>query len=130
MISKKNLKPIEYDLHLKYLCPNPSCCSPHWLSLKEAQIKGFKIVCVCGTVFSVKTVEKFRIKFTSKNKKKQSTDCSSTSSHIDKAIALLKTYGFNHAEASDMIEKCVSESPNITDHVTLVKHSLFLVKND
>lgn len=136
MISKKNLKPIEYDLHFKYLCPNPSCCFPHWLSLRETQTKNFKVVCVCDTIFGVKKIDRIKIRYAEKNKPAEPVQPSpplpqkNSVSYVDKAICLLKTYGFDHSEASDMVKKCVSDFPDIVDHVTLVKHSLFLVKND
>lgn len=146
-----NLKPIEYDVHFKYLCPNTSCCYPHWLSLKEVLIQDFKVVCDCGTVFSVKQIEKIKVRyaqgavgkrdiFAERAEKveivkaepddtiKEQTESSETI--VTKAKNLLLHYGFSANEAEEMINKTMMENPHIDDYVFLVKHSLFLVKND
>jgi len=51
---KKLQKPIDKDIHLKYRCKK--CGLDHWLSLREASTKNFKVVCNCGRVFKVKQV--------------------------------------------------------------------------
>lgn len=144
-----NLKPIEYDIHFKYLCPNPSCCYPHWLSLKEASLLGYKSICDCGTVFSVKQIEKIKIKYiddlVSKSRnvfdKKQyepieidetifDEPAEPTESTVTKAKNLLIHYGFSESEAESMIDNALKDNPQIDDYLLLVKNSIFLVKND
>lgn len=138
---KKNLKPIEYDIHLKYLCPNVSCCCPHWLSFKESSTKNFKVVCDCGQVFSINRTKSVNIEYHdlidrpksgSFETKNHTNDQDTLISKSMKALAidLMKTYGFTELEALPMIDKAIMENPSITDHVTLVKHSLFWINND
>lgn len=130
---KKNLKPIDYDLHLKYLCPNSDCNAVHWVSLSEASVKNFKVVCYCGYIFSPKPIDKIKIKYKNSSKPLKITEPiekKDEAKFIDKAIDLLKSYGFDANEAQSLINESIKQNPNITDYVTLVKHSLFLVKND
>ena len=140
-----NLKPIEYDVHFKFLCPNSSCCYPHWLSLKEASLKDFKVVCECGTVFSVKQIERIKIKYGDSPIKKRDVfaekeivqqeplpeqQIESPENTVIKAKNILLHYGFTQFEADEMISKTLKENPGIDDYMVLVKYSLFLVKND
>lgn len=129
---KKTLKPIDYDLHLKYLCPNTDCGGLHWISLSEASTRNFKIVCYCGCVFSPKPIDKIKIKYKESKPKnpKQALNNKPEVSLLDKAVDLLKSYGFEMQEARSLVNQCIEQNPDITDYVTLVKHSLFLVKND
>ena len=141
-MKKNNPKPIEYDAHFKYLCPNSSCCYPHWLSLKEASTEGFKIACDCGAVFSVKQIEKIKIKYCDGVEKKRDVFAEREQQQIVeeksqpsentfiKAKNLLLHYGFSANEADEMISKTMAENPHTDDYVFLVKHSLFSVKND
>jgi hypothetical protein len=67
--AKKIQRPIDYDIHLKYRCK--SCDQDHWLSYLEASTNNFKVVCDCGTVFKLKRVVGFTLKYqktTIKNK--------------------------------------------------------------
>jgi DNA-directed RNA polymerase subunit RPC12/RpoP len=58
---KKNQKPIDYDINLKYKCPS-GCGNILWLSIQEAQTKNYKVVCdYCNTIFIPKRVSKFKI---------------------------------------------------------------------
>lgn len=143
---KKNLKPIEHDVHLKYLCPNSSCCCPHWLSFKEASTKNFKVVCDCGQVFTVNRISNINIQYFEhivlesldrKNSGVFETENKPIVEQIKQektikelAIDLMKTYGFTELESSGMIDKAMAENPSIDNHITLVKHSLFWINND
>ena len=68
MLKKKvqSQKPIEHDIHLKYKCP--TCDQHHWLAFREAKTKNFKVVCDCNTVFKVKRISAFKIKYQLENK--------------------------------------------------------------
>lgn len=153
---KKNLKPIEQDIHLKYLCPNPSCCCPHWLSYKEASTKKFKVVCDCGQIFNVRRIRTLNIEYVTK--KKLSTNSidgkipgafeTKNDVPIDNpvkpvynepvppkdikqlAIEHMKNYGFSEKESSVIIDKALKENPQIDDYIILVKHSLFWINNE
>lgn len=61
--TKKLQKPIESDIHLKYRCRK--CGLDHWLSYREASTKNFKVVCSCGSVFKVKRLVDFKLKYES-----------------------------------------------------------------
>lgn len=58
---QKNQIPIEIDAHFKYRCPNPKCGLDNWISLKEAQTKGFVIVCYCEQVFTPQRIKSIDI---------------------------------------------------------------------
>lgn len=57
---KKILKPIEYDCHFKYKCPDPNCGYDYWISFKQANTKNYKIVCDCGLVFKPKRIKSIK----------------------------------------------------------------------
>jgi hypothetical protein len=145
---KKSLKPIDYDIHLKYLCPNPSCCCQHWLSFKEASAKNFRVVCECGQIFKVKRLQKFNVEYCEKVIPAPVVETNTVENTLDRqipgsfenenketdikseSVSLLKKYGFTETEANVLIEKTLAENPDIDDHVKLVKHSLFWIKNE
>lgn len=160
MKTKKNLKPIEHDIHLKYLCPNPSCCCPHWLSYKEASTKKFKVVCDCGQIFNVRRIKTLNIEYITKKRLTsnpidgkipgvfETKNESIITEPIDNsvkpiynepvppkdikqlAIEHMKNYGFSEKESCVMIEKALEENPEIDDYIVLVKHSLFWISNE
>jgi len=61
----KRVKPAKYDIHFEYVCP-ALCGNKHWLSLRESQQKHFRVVCDCGEVFKLKTIEGITINFVPK----------------------------------------------------------------
>lgn len=138
----KNQKPIEHDIHLKYICQQ--CGIPHWLSFKEAQTKNFKIVCDCGDVFTVKRVKAFKIKYyddaVAKSPSIQkpvvlpqtpiSTPLSNTISPnlLEQTVKALLSYGFTSDEAADLVTKSYNANPN-NDIVSLVKQTLESLRN-
>ena len=67
---KNYLKPTSADYYLKYICPKQTCKNEHWLSYKEAKVKGFKIVCDCGKIYSPLPIAKIKICY---QKPKQNT---------------------------------------------------------
>ena len=59
-----NIKPIDADIRLKYICPSTECNAEHWLSIKEAKVQDFKVLCdVCDTVFTPKRVKSITVNF-------------------------------------------------------------------
>jgi hypothetical protein len=129
----KNQKPIDTDIHLKYLCPNTSCGYTHWLSLKETQTKNFKVVCDCGTVFQPKTVKKLKLIYLAR-KKSCSNQTKTSVATIDnevpqdllnKAKKILIGYGFDALEAENLIKDSFKQKPE-KDCVKLVKNTLVL----
>lgn len=61
----KNIDPSEVDSSLKYICPN--CSNIHWISLREAKTKNFKIVCECDSIIIPKQIKKIKAIFPKKN---------------------------------------------------------------
>lgn len=127
----KYQKPIDYDIHLKYLCNK--CGSVHWLSFKEASTDQFKVVCDCDNIFTVRRVSGFKLKyFDQQNKSKINEEKPQTSSDISKqipeflltqTIKALIPYGFTSAEAKELIVKSYNEQPN-DNPLLLVKQTL------
>jgi len=148
MTKNKNCKPVEYDIHLKYICYN--CGQVHWLSFLEASTKNFKIACYCGKVFQVKRVSAFKIKYIKKSKilNKQATKPKTPKTYdtlskekilhpdnqekikvpenlLNQCVKLLVNYGYGHKEAIDLISKSYQKKP--TDNVVeLIKQTLKL----
>jgi len=126
----KRIKPIDIDLHLKYICPH--CHSICWLSLKETQIPKFIVVCdVCNESFKVKTIDKVSIKYKTKQESKKTTKNIVLDESIkNKSIDALVNYGFTQKEASELIQETFDVFKS-NDIGTLVKESLklFGVKN-
>ena len=125
-----NQKPIEYDLHLKYICQQ--CGQAHWLSFRESSTKQFKIVCDCGFVFGVKPTKSIKIIYKTPKTKKETEMVKETEiekkpeippSLLDQAIEILISYGFTKTEASDLLKQTYSNNP-LSDITLLIKHSL------
>lgn len=115
---KTNLKPIDYDVHLKYLCPQ--CGNIHWLSLGESQAKNFKVVCFCGLIFGVKRVKSCSIEYYKKSIKQSKQIPLDL---LEKSVRILVTYGFTKDEASTMLSDSYSKKP-VDDLLVLVKQTL------
>jgi hypothetical protein len=130
---KKNQKPTEYDLHLKYLCNR--CGQEHWLSLREASTKDYKVVCFCDNVFTVKAVEKIKIKYATEEPVIQTNVDHHTKTDVEQQIInnpvlspslynsatkLLITYGFTKAEANEMVTAAYAKNP-VDDYKILVQ---------
>lgn len=116
---KKNQKPIEIDAYLKYRCPNVKCGYTHWLSLKEAQTKNFKIVCdSCDEIFRPKLIKDIAVKYHKKTKQpvietqiiEAQPETTTQTPIISERLLLLcsKTlmdYGFTKKEAYDLLKQ-------------------------
>jgi hypothetical protein len=123
----KNQKPIEIDAHFKYRCPKSSCGFDHWLSLKESQTKGFKIVCDCGYVFKPKRISKIKIVYADIQpvpqpekvieKPKIPVDFKNS------CVKLLVSYGFTKDESVSLCEKAFEKNP-VTSSGLLIKYIL------
>ncbi len=123
---KKSQKPIDIDLHLKYVCPESKCNSQHWLSLKETQTKNFKVVCTCGRVFKPKQIQKVNIVYKKKHTivqeplKTNEQNQSIPKDLQSKCIKLLHTYGLTESEAIDLLDKAYAKNPT-TEAGLLIK---------
>lgn len=128
--NKKKNKPVDYDINLKYLCP--SCGDNHWLSFQEASTIDFKVVCYCGTVFTVKQIEAFKIKYTTSDsqvvvEEKQKPVIPDTL--LNQASEALINYGFTAKEAKELIQQAYELNPT-DNYVNLVKQSLEMLRNN
>jgi hypothetical protein len=138
---KKSQKPIEIDAYLKYRCPNSKCNHTHWISLKEAQTKNFKIVCdSCDDIFKPKLVKDVIVKHHKKLNKPVETNVSNTE-HIQNPIdnspviserlltlcsKTLIDYGFTKKEAYDLLRQ--SYVINQTEQpFELIQHTLKMI---
>lgn len=101
----KHQKPIDSDIHFKYICPNNKCSDTHWLSLKQTQTKNFKVVCDCGKVFSVKRIKTIKVKYYNSKilPTKQINDTPENLEFIDKTVSALLGFGFSKTDAVRMV---------------------------
>lgn len=125
---KSSQKPIEYNISFRYICPNTDCNYDHWIFLREAQTKGFKIVCECNTVFKVKTIDNIKILY-SKTKTKNKINQENGSSDIvpidtmQSCVTILEGYGFEKTEAKKLIYKVYSQIQDKTP-LNIIKNAL------
>jgi phage FluMu protein Com len=117
----KNLKPVSLDAYLEYKCPE--CGISHWLSLKESQTKGFKVVCVCDTIFMVKPIEDIRISYKEQEKinSVKTEDKANKDDYYVKCLKVLSQYGFSEDEMGDIIKQTIASSSDDNDIVSIVK---------
>jgi len=129
-MKKKNLKPIDVDVHLKYRCPDKKCNYDHWISLKEAQTKNFKMVCDCGNIFKPKQIVKLNICYITDNKvtptlspKPLVATQTIPSSLQNQCVKILCGYGFTSQESLSMTTKAFEKHP-VTHAGLLIKYIL------
>lgn len=123
---KQNQKPIEYDIHLKYLCNQ--CGQIHWLSFQESSTKHFKIVCDCGNIFGVRRTKSIKITYIKPKTKVSKKNVQEIPIDIlDEAAKILVTYGFTLNEAKQLLQSSYSSNP-ILDIPSLIKQSLESLK--
>lgn len=134
-INKKNQKPIEHDIHLKYICKK--CGQSHWLSFREASTKNYKIVCDCNNIFKVKRVVGFKLKYdsvkinkpvTTESKPVTKTENSIPKDLLDTVVNSLVKLGFTISEAKSLVAKSYEDCPT-NDIGLLVKQTLESLKN-
>lgn len=139
MIKTLNQKPIEHDIHLKYLCQQ--CGQTHWLSFLEASTKNFKVVCDCGNTFKVKRVDGFKLKYANtKNKPvvvQQDLDPivsdSLTGQEIPvdllhNCVKILTGYGYDKEESIELLSSAYRKNP-VDSASSLVKQTLASLRN-
>ena len=127
----KTIKPVDIDLHIKYLCPN--CGAICWLSLRESKTIGYISVCdICHDTFKVKTIDKITINYRDNKRsiEKQVEQNKKTNIIFDlnarlKSISSLVGYGFTQKEASELVDDTF-DIFKTNDIGILVKESLKL----
>ena len=138
MLKKKvqTQKPIEHDINLKYNCP--TCDQHHWLAFREAKTKNFKVVCDCNTVFKVKRISAFKIKYEPDKileNKPFEIDTSIPKKIqvplelLNKACKLFISYGFTKKESEKLLQSSYEKNP-VDDYSTFIKNTLELVKEN
>lgn len=111
----KNLKPIDVEANLIYLCPSCSC--KHWLNLKEAKTKRFIVVCDCDTKFTVETIQKIKIVYKKRDKQENIKSLEEkniedeTVDLLNKSCKILAGYGFSKDECIPLIKKAYENNP-------------------
>jgi Holliday junction resolvasome RuvABC DNA-binding subunit len=134
MITKtKSQKPIDIDVSLKYICPNDNCKFDHWLFLREAKSKNFKVVCECGTIFKPKRIKIIEVVYAKAESVEKPVDSEEESGKIDtlpqcviRAIKMMVSLGYSKKEAQTHIMS-VYNAEKIEDHAVLVKKAISLI---
>lgn len=142
-ITKKKQKPIEYDCHFKYRCPQAKCGYDHWISLNQAKTKNYKIVCDCGFVFQpkrIKTIKAIFFETETGSFDKKTTKSVTAEKQIqepltrsdppeipitilNKSTDILLSYGFLKEEAELLLKSAYTKS-QISDCGKLIKFTL------
>jgi len=117
----KNLKPTDYDITFRYVCPN--CFNDHWVRLKQVQYEKFVIVCDCDTILKIKPIELIKLKFKRKPKKQIDNKEEIQPDLLNRCCISLSAYGFSRKESESLVRECYSESKS-KDCINLVKLSL------
>lgn len=102
----QNFRPSRANIGLIYIC---ECGEENYCSLKEAKIPGFKLLCGCGRLLIVDTIQSIKIKcIYIKNK--------IALSKIQKqAVSLLKFQGFTNCES--IVKKVTQKQDTVQDIV-------------
>lgn len=123
----KNQKPIEVEVSLRYTCPDKNCNLSHWIFLREAQTKNFKIVCECGTVFKPKRIKKIEILYTSKEIEDDVSQKTNSKEEYPKcvlhAVNIMVSLGYSKKESQEKIKE-IYDIEKITDSSILVKRTI------
>jgi hypothetical protein len=118
----KNLRPTDYDITFRYVCPN--CSNDHWVRLKQVQYEKFVIVCDCDTILKIKPIESIKLKFKRKPKTKKQEDKEEIQPDLlNRCCVALTSYGFSKKESESLVKECYAESKS-KDCINLVKLSL------
>lgn len=122
----KSQRPIETDASFKYKCPSDICGNEHWLFLREAQVKNFKIVCECGLIFKPKQIKTIKIIYEKTQKKQKTTEVVCDDISVDllnQCAKILCGYGFDLNESKELI-KISYNSCKTKDIGLLIKNAL------
>lgn len=123
-------KPTNLEVSLKYICPNINCRFDHWLFLREAQAKNFKIVCDCGTIFKPKRIKNIEIVYAVKESIEKTVDEQESSVTIDehpdcvrRAINIMVSLGYSKEDAQSHVLEIFTKE-KIEDPGVLVKKAV------
>ncbi len=123
-------KPIEVDVSLKYKCPNNDCGFDHWLFIRQAKTKNFKIVCECGTVFKPKRIKTIEVVYATTESVKKNIDSidncdivGGVPKCIIRAIKIMISLGYDEKDAKENV-MIIYNNEKISDAGTLVKKAI------
>jgi|688.fasta_scaffold185619_2 hypothetical protein len=122
-------KPIEIDVSLKYKCTNKDCGFDHWLFLREAKTKNFKIVCDCGTIFKPKRIQNIEVVYAIKESVEKPVDNPEESGKMEdiecvsRAINMMISLGYSKKDAQDSVI-FIFKNEHIFDPSVLVKKAV------
>jgi hypothetical protein len=122
-------KPIEIDVSLKYKCTNKDCGFDHWLFLREAKTKNFKIVCDCGTIFKPKRIQNIEVVYAIKESVEKPVDKPEESGKMEdiecvsRAINMMISLGYSKKDAQDSVI-FIFKNEHIFDPSVLVKKAV------
>lgn len=124
---QRKSKPQSADIHFKYICAG--CGSEHWVSYKENQTKGYKIVCyMCDVIIEPQIISKISIQYDDVKPIQPQKEIEKPSqpemSLLEQCIHTLKGYGFSLAEAKEMSSKMIQENPD-DDLASIIKKVIF-----
>jgi|LakMenE18May11ns_1017448.scaffolds.fasta_scaffold9837557_2 hypothetical protein len=122
----KSQKPIETDASFKYQCPSEDCNNKHWLFIRQAQVKNFKIVCECGLVFKPKQIKHIKIIYEKPKRKRKTSEDIVDSIPVDllnQCAKVLSGYGFDLDESKELIKQSYN-SCKTNDIGSLIKNAL------
>lgn len=127
---KKIQKPIEIDVSLRYKCINNNCNFDHWIFLREAKTKNFKIVCECGEIFRPKRIKTIEVVYATVKSVKKSMDFTEYSDTVGivpecavRAIKMMISLGYSEKDSQKHV-MIVYNSEQIADAGTLVKKAI------
>jgi hypothetical protein len=120
------LKPIDHNVDLIYEC---ECGQHRWLTLKEAQTTGFKIVCSCGIVSTVDPIVDVKLQIIYRGADENissQTKIHSKSADINLGLlqetqSCLKNLGYKNTEIKGMISKIdMNDYTKVEDVITKI----------
>lgn len=104
MITIKTAKPVDYGIDFKYICP--TCEYSHWITMKESQTEGYKIVCDCDTIIEPLRIESIIINYSGSKKIDQKI--------IKECNDILFSYGYDKSEIDICINKYLKDNPSVS----------------
>jgi len=129
-------KPTNIDCYLEYTCPKKSCSYKVWITLGEAKVKNFKIVCDCGQVYRPKRIQNLNITYSNIHKSKRipkvpknsPTDINGVPVDIMEAcVTILDGYGFVRTESIKLVSQAYFSCEDKTT-IGILKKALTLLE--
>jgi hypothetical protein len=107
-------KPTNIDCHIEYTCPKKSCQCKLWISLAEARVRNFKIVCDCGKVFKPKRIKNIKIIYDNPSQSRKLPKVPANNPNcingvpidiMEACVKVLDNYGFIRTESIELVSK-------------------------